>query len=201
MTRAIFGIDPIDAGEIVVDGEERSIREPQDAMRAGLALVPEDRRTQGLVLDHTVKANINLPVLPQMKRGVFIDDRKGNQIAEEYVEELDIKTDSINKTIALLSGGNQQKVVLAKWLAESPEILLLDEPTLGIDIKAKTEIVRMVRDLAEEGKAILMISSEFSELIAVCDRVLILGDGKVAKELSRKEITSEEVLEHAVQEA
>ena len=114
---------------------------------------------------------------------------------------MDIKTDGINKTIALLSGGNQQKVVLAKWLAESPEILLLDEPTLGIDIKAKTEIVHMVRDLADEGKAILMISSEFSELIAVCDRVLILGNGKVAKELNRKEITSEEVLEHAVQEA
>ena len=125
---------------------------------------------------------------------------RGTEIAEEYVEELDIKTDSINKTIALLSGGNQQKVVLAKWLAESPDILLLDEPTLGIDIKAKTEIVHLVRTLADQGRAILMISSEFSELLAVCDRVLILGSGKVTKELSRKEITSEEVLEQAVQE-
>ena len=199
-TRAIFGIDPIDAGEILIDGKERSIKKPRDAMRAGLALVPEDRRTQGLVLDHTVKSNINLPILPKLKKGVFIDDSKGTEIAEEYVEELDIKTDSINKTIALLSGGNQQKVVLAKWLAESPDILLLDEPTLGIDIKAKTEIVHLVRSLADQGRAILMISSEFSELLAVCDRVLILGSGKVTKELSRKEITSEEVLEQAVQE-
>ncbi|MFC4766310.1 sugar ABC transporter ATP-binding protein [Effusibacillus consociatus] len=199
MVRAIFGIDPIDSGEILMNSQKLSIKKPEDAIKAGIALVPEDRRMQGLILDHSVKDNILLPILSNIKKGMFIDDAKGNQIASEFVTRLNIKTDNIFKTSRLLSGGNQQKIVLAKWLANSPEILILDEPTIGVDIGAKTEIIEIIRSLADSGKAIIVISSELPELLALSDRVIVLNEGRVTKEMDRKEIASEEVLQHAIQ--
>lgn len=199
MVRAIFGIDPIDGGEIFVKGKKHIIKSPTDAIAAGLALIPEDRRMQGLILQHSVKENIVLPILSKIKKGVFLDERKANKIAEQFVERLNIKTDDIFKTAGLLSGGNQQKIVLAKWLANNPDILILDEPTIGVDIAAKTEIIDIIRELADSGKSILVISSELPELLAVSDRIIVVHEGRVVKELKRKEIDSEEVLQHAIQ--
>jgi ribose transport system ATP-binding protein len=196
--RALFGIDLITEGEIHIKGKKVGIRSPKDAIKHGFALVPEDRRVQGLVLDHEVKDNILLPSLSKITN-VLVNDRKGNEISEEWVKKLNIKTDSIYKTSRLLSGGNQQKIVFAKWLANSPEIIMLDEPTIGIDIRAKTEIIDMVRELADEGKSILLVSSEMTELLAVSDRILVFHDGKVVKQFMREEINSEEVLQHAIQ--
>ncbi|WP_134698693.1 sugar ABC transporter ATP-binding protein [Ammoniphilus sp. YIM 78166] len=197
--RALFGIDPIDEGEIWVDGKKTKISNSQDAIKAGLALVPEDRRVQGLVLDHSVKNNTLLPILSKVKKGWFIDDKKGDEIVEGFVRKLNIKTDDIFKQSGLLSGGNQQKIVLAKWLANSPDILILDEPTIGVDIGAKTEIMEIIREFADQGKAVILISSELPELLALSDRIIVFHGGKVTSEMNRKEIRSEEALQHAIQ--
>ncbi|MGG4042542.1 sugar ABC transporter ATP-binding protein [Bacillus smithii] len=199
MVRSIFGIDPQDSGEILVNGKKRSIKSADDAIKAGIALIPEDRRIQGLVLEHSVKENLILPILSKLKKGWFIDEKKANEIALSFVKKLNIKTDDIFKTANLLSGGNQQKIVLAKWLANDPTVLILDEPTIGVDIVAKTEIIDVIRHLADSGKAILVISSELSELLAVSDRVIVMHEGTIVKELNRKEIHSEEELQHAIQ--
>nr|WP_304219712.1 sugar ABC transporter ATP-binding protein [Fredinandcohnia onubensis] len=197
--RAIFGMDPIDNGEIYIKGEKKSIKSSRDAIKSGLALIPEDRRVQGLVLDHSVKDNMILPILSKVKKGLTINNKKANEISEQLVRKLNIKTDDIFKITRLLSGGNQQKIVLAKWLANDPDILILDEPTIGVDIGAKTEIVDIIRELADNGKAILVISSELPELLAVSDRVLIMHEGRILKEMKRKDIDSEEALQHAIQ--
>jgi len=199
MARSIFGIDPQDSGEILVNGKKRSIKSADDAIKAGIALIPEDRRIQGLVLEHSVKENLILPILSKLKKGWFIDEKKANEIALSFVKKLNIKTDDIFKTANLLSGGNQQKIVLAKWLANDPTVLILDEPTIGVDIVAKTEIIDVIRHLADSGKAILVISSELSEILAVSDRVIVMHEGTIVKELNRKEIHSEEELQHAIQ--
>lgn len=198
--QALFGIDHIVDGEIHIKGKKTVIRSPRDAINNGLALVPEDRRVHGLVLDHQIKDNILLPSISKIaNKALLVNDSKGKKISEEWVEKLNIKTDSIYKTSKLLSGGNQQKIVFAKWLANSPEIIMLDEPTIGIDISAKTEIVDMIRELANNGKSILLVSSEMPELLAVSDRIIVFHDGKVVKQFIREEISSEEVLQHAIQ--
>lgn len=197
--QTIFGIQEMEKGEIRVNGKKIKIKSPGDAMNQGLAMIPEDRRKKGLILEHTVKENTLLPTLRKLVEMWLINDKKGEQLVSEYIDRLNIKTDNMNKMIRLLSGGNQQKVVLAKWLLDSPSILLLDEPTIGVDIGAKLEIVDIIRKLADEGKAIMVISSELTELLAVSDRIIILKEGKVQKEIERVEIDSEEVLHHAIQ--
>lgn len=199
LVRCLFGIDSIDSGEIYVDGQQRSIKSAKDAIDAGIALIPEDRRVQGLVLEHSVKDNMILPILSKVNKGLFIDNKKSNEISNQLVEKLNIKTDDIFKKSGLLSGGNQQKIVLAKWLANNPTVLLLDEPTIGVDIGAKTEIIEIIRELANSDKAILVISSEIPELLAMSDRVLVMHQGKIKKELQRTEIKSEEDLQYAIQ--
>jgi ribose transport system ATP-binding protein len=174
---------------------------PEDAIAAGISLVPEDRRLQGLVLDHSVKNNLLLPLLRRIRRGGVIDDARGDELTRAYVKSLSIKTDSIDKTVRLLSGGNQQKVVIGKWLATEPDILLMDEPTAGVDIQAKTEILAVIRRLADSGKGVIVISSELVELLAVSDRLLIMQGGSLRRELGRREIATEEELHHAVQSA
>ncbi|CAI6083319.1 sugar ABC transporter ATP-binding protein [Cohnella sp. JJ-181] len=199
LLRTIFGIDPMDGGEVRIHGERRTIRSATDAIGAGIALIPEDRRVQGLVLQHSVRDNMILPIIRKMKKGPWLDDRKANDISRRMVERLNIKTDSIFKTSNLLSGGNQQKIVLAKWLANEPDVLLLDEPTIGVDIGAKTEIIDIVREMAESGKAVLVVSSELPELLALSDRVLIMHEGRLTKELQRQDIHAEEELQYAIQ--
>ncbi|XID91402.1 sugar ABC transporter ATP-binding protein [Paenibacillaceae bacterium WGS1546] len=199
LARALFGIDPISSGEIVLRGVPRKFRSPAEAMAAGIALVPEDRRVQGLVLEHSVRDNIALTVLSKLKKGLFLDDGRGNRIAEDFVRKLSIKTDHIHKPSGLLSGGNQQKIVIAKWLAIGPDILILDEPTIGVDIGAKTEIVKIIREFADSGKSVLVISSELVELLAVSDRILVMQQGEIKSQLRRQEIETEEELQYAIQ--
>lgn len=201
LARALFGIDPIEAGEVLIRGKQAAINDPDDAIDAGIALVPEDRRSQGLVLDHTVKDNLTLPLLPRLRRFGLIDDARGRQVAGSFVESLQIKTNSIDTEARLLSGGNQQKIVIGKWLATEPDILIMDEPTAGVDIGAKTEILGVIRRLADQGKGVIVISSELAEVLAVSDRILILREGRLHRVLDRREIATEEELHHAVQSA
>jgi ribose transport system ATP-binding protein len=199
LARAIFGVDRIDKGQILIRGERVAIGNPEEAINAGVSLVPEDRRIQGLVLDHSVKDNVLLPLLDRLDRSGIIDDRRGDRLAGSIVADLSIKTNSIGATVRLLSGGNQQKVVIGKWLATEPEILVMDEPTAGVDIQAKTEILGVIRALADRGKGIIVISSELVELLAVSDRLLVLRDGHVVREIDRRQIGTEEELHRAVQ--
>ncbi len=199
IARALFGIDKVDGGEILVRGRPVNIRGVRDAMDAGISLIPEDRRLQGLVLDHSLKDNLLLPLLKGLQHRGMVDDRRGERTARSLVERLRIKVNSIFEPIWLLSGGNQQKVVIAKWLAAEPDVLVMDEPTAGVDIAAKTEILGIARGLADSGKGVIVISSELVELLAVSDRILVLQEGTVKQVLDRREVESEEELHHAVQ--
>ena len=199
MSKAVFGIDKIDTGTIKVNGKPIKISNPQDAMNEGIALVPEDRRVQGLVLEHSLRENIMLPILNKVSKLSVIKNKSVNDVSERFIKKLNVKTDDIYKTMNLLSGGNQQKIVLSKWLANDPDILILDEPTNGVDIGAKSEIIEIIKELADQGKSVIVISSELSELLAVVDRILIFKEGKVDREIYRKDIVQEEDLEHAIQ--
>ena len=197
IAKAIFGVSPPDSGEIRFEG--KSIRTTQEAMAVGVALVPEDRRIQGLVLDHSITENFMLPNLSQFQKGPFVAESGAAKKVSEFITWLKIKAEGAEQIVNRLSGGNQQKVVLSKWFVRNPKLLILDEPTVGVDIGAKSDIVETVRSLADKGTAFLVISSEFEELLAMSDRVLVLHDGKLVNELDRHNIASEEVLHHAVQ--
>lgn len=197
IAQAVFGLHPPSSGEIRVAG--KPVRRTRDAIEAGVALVPENRRTQGLVLQHSLRDNFMLPNLRRFTAALFMRDGAGTRAASRFIAELGIRTDGPKKVVAFLSGGNQQKVVLAKWLARAPKLLVLDEPTVGVDIGAKAEIVEIVRALANKGTAVLVISSEFEELLAVSDRILVIRDGTLIDNLDRRAIESEEALHHAVQ--
>ena len=199
LARALFGIDRLDSGELLLMGKQIKIANPRDAMANGVALIPEDRRAQGLILDHAVRENFLLPLLSRLSRAGFVDDAEGDRRTASFVTRLSIQARSIKQPIGTLSGGNQQKVVIAKWLGIEPRILIMDEPTAGVDIGTKGEIVSMIRAFADQGNSVIIISSELPELLAVSDRVLILRDGRVERELDRRDIHQEEDLHHAVQ--
>jgi ribose transport system ATP-binding protein len=204
LVQAIFGINPIKSGEIHVKGMKIRVDQPETSMRHKIALIPEDRRVQGLNLGQSIKENFVLPLikLNRLSRGgLFVDDRKGNALAESFLKKLQIRSDSIFKEVRLLSGGNQQKVVIAKWLSTDPEILLMDEPTAGVDIGTKAEILEMARKLADEGKGVIIISSELIELLQISDRILILKRGRIFKEMNRDQIQNEERLHQILQGA
>jgi len=198
LARCLFGIDGLSSGEIRIDGTAVDITNPQAAISAGLALIPEDRREQGLVLEHSVRENILLPLLGQIRRGPLLDKGAGKRLAHTLIERFAVKVADPEKPVRSLSGGNQQKVVIAKWLGTEPKVLIMDEPTAGVDIGTKSEIVAIIRRLADSGRGVIVISSEYPELLAVSDRVLVMRDGKVVKELSRSEIPDEESLQLAV---
>jgi ribose transport system ATP-binding protein len=199
LAKLIFGIDRPTSGEILLRGEPAGITNPRIAIAKGIALVPEDRRLQGLVLDHSVRENLLLPLLPGLNRGPLVDDRRGDGLAARLIERLQIKLASAKRPVRLLSGGNQQKVVIAKWLGRDPDVLILDEPTAGVDIGTKSEIIQRIRELADSGKAVIVISSELAELLAVSDRVLVLRNGTVTDDLDRRDIDDEESLQLAIQ--
>ena len=187
LARVLFGIDAKASGEILIDGKPVDIQNPRHAIAAGMALVPEDRLRQGIVALHSVETNIGMSVLEKLSHRGWMSSAKSQDLAQQNIEALRIKTDGPGAGLLTLSGGNQQKVVLGKWLATDPRILILDEPTAGIDIASKSEIVALVRRLAKAGKAILMISSELTELLAACDRIVVLSDGRVARDLPRSD--------------
>jgi ribose transport system ATP-binding protein len=199
LARVLFGIDKLQGGEVLLRGRRLRLTGPRAAISSGVALIPEDRREQGLVLDHSVRENLLLPLLHRVRRGPLLNSRAGRQLASSLIQRFAVKVANPSKPVRLLSGGNQQKVVLAKWLGTDPEVLILDEPTAGVDIGTKSEILDMVRALADEGKGVILISSEYPELLAVSDRVLLLRDGSVVDELQRSEIADEESLQLAVQ--
>jgi ribose transport system ATP-binding protein len=194
LARAIFGADPIDSGEILLEGKPVRIRSPQDAIRLGIGLMTEDRKALGLILSMTVRENNTLANLKALTRLGFVQLRRERQVAEQYVRDLMIRTPSIEQAVKNLSGGNQQKVVLAKWLFTRSKVLIFDEPTRGIDVGAKAEIYQLMNRLAEEGVAILMISSELPEVLGMSDRILVMHQGRIAGELSREEATQERIM-------
>ncbi len=194
LARAIFGADPIDSGQILIEGKPVRVRSPQEAIKLGIGLVTEDRKGQGLVLGMVVRENITLANLGALTRLNFIMAGRERQVAREYVTSLTVKTPSIEQTVQKLSGGNQQKVVLAKWLFTQSKLLIFDEPTRGIDVGAKTEIYQLMNDLAAKGVGILMISSELPEVLGMSDRILVMHEGRIAGELPASEATQEGIM-------
>jgi ribose transport system ATP-binding protein len=190
----LFGITPAVQGRIAVAGEEKRITDPRAAIAAGIALVPEDRKQQGLIIDMAVADNMSLASLGRDQRAGFLNFEAEKTIAEEMTAKMRIKTPSSRQIVRFLSGGNQQKVVLGKWLAMKPGILLLDEPTRGIDIGAKREIYALMEELSGEGVAILFASSEMEEVIGMSDRVLVMHEGALAGELPRAELSEESIM-------
>jgi ribose transport system ATP-binding protein len=199
LARVLFGIDKAKSGSVLMRGKPVDLRSPTRAISHGLALIPEDRREQGLVLDHSVRDNLLLPLLPKVESGPLLDGKKSRKLSDDLIQRFAVKVANPARPVRLLSGGNQQKVVLAKWLGTEPEVLILDEPTAGVDIGTKTEIVEMIRGLAAAGKGVIVISSEYPELLSVSDRILIIRDGNVVDEYAREAVVDEEFLELAVQ--
>ncbi|WP_342743656.1 sugar ABC transporter ATP-binding protein [Halobacillus massiliensis] len=197
LVRTIFGLSEIQKGEVKIDGEFVQIHSPIDAIQHGVALVPESRKEQGLFLDMSVKENIMMAELKRHRKNMRISWGSLNLAAEQYIDSLNIKTASSEQPISGLSGGNQQKAVIARWLSTKPKILLLDEPTRGVDIGAKTEIHKIISQLADEGLAVLMISSELPEVIGVSDRILVMHEGRIAGELQKREATQEKIMYYA----
>jgi ribose transport system ATP-binding protein len=186
LARVIAGIEPATKGAIRINGKAMTIRKPSDAIGAGVALVPEARATQGIIPAHSVASNMVLSVIDRLSKFGFVDGKAANDLTDAQIKRLAVKTASRDHAVSTLSGGNQQKVVIGKWLATDPDILILDEPTAGIDIGSKSEIIRLVRELAASGKAIIMISSELSELLTACDRILVMAEGRVHADLPRE---------------
>jgi ribose transport system ATP-binding protein len=186
------------SGNIYVDGKHSIFRSASDAIQGGIALVPEDRKKDGLVLELDVRTNISLTNLDKIEQGLFLNSKRETALANKYIDELKIKTSSDKQKARNLSGGNQQKIVLAKWLARNPKILLLDEPTRGIDINAKNEIYRLMLKLTAIGLGIIMASSELPEILAVSDKILVLSEGSLTADLPIRDASENTLLKAAI---
>jgi ribose transport system ATP-binding protein/inositol transport system ATP-binding protein len=186
--RAIFGLDLLERGSVFLEGRKLSIRKPRDAIKAGLAMVNEDRKLYGLVLNRSIRENISLPTLWCRQRGVLLHYRKEWQEVEEISSRLKVKSAGLDAEVYSLSGGNQQKVVVSKWLMATPKVLILDEPTRGVDVGAKAEVHSLMSRLAAQGMAIIMISSELPEVMGMSDRILIYHEGKTNSIIERRDI-------------
>lgn len=194
---AVFGADKYDSGEILIDGSAVHISCPQQAISLGMSMVPESRKEQGLVLINDVGFNIALANVDRLKGRMFLSCKKRHALACQYIERMHIKTRSDAQAVFELSGGNQQKVLLGKWLANQPKILILDEPTRGVDVGAKTEIYTIINELAAEGMAIILVSSELSEIINMCDNVCVVHEGRITGRLSREEFSQDKIMHYA----
>ncbi|MBR3586524.1 MAG: sugar ABC transporter ATP-binding protein [Oscillospiraceae bacterium] len=200
--RAIFGADPIIGGKVIIDGEEVHFKDPAEAIKGGIALAPEDRKEQGLILPRSIKDNITIPVLDRVKKGIFMDKKQEVALADEAIETYSIHTPSSKKIVAELSGGNQQKVILGRWTSSkmNTKVLILDEPTKGIDVRTKAEIYQLCCDFAKQGKGIIFISSELTEVLNLCDRIIVMHNGVITGEVLREEATEEKVMALAMKE-
>lgn len=194
LARAIIGADKVDGGEVFVDGKAVRIRKPYDAVSAGIAYLSEDRKRDGLILDESISKNVALPSLKSFVRHGFISNKPIEKLAGSSIQSLHIRTPSSGQLTKNLSGGNQQKVVVAKWLAKNSRVLIFDEPTRGIDVGAKQEIYALLDQLAQQGHAIVVISSEMEELLSLSDRIIVMCNGKATGELSREEATQEKIM-------
>ena len=194
-TRAIFGIDPKESGQIVLDGREIEIHSPADAIRQGVVLAPEDRKKDGLCTKLSIRHNIALPNLDLLcNRLGVVSHSKENAMCERAVKNLQIKTPSVDVDAANLSGGNQQKVVVGKWLARDSRVVIFDEPTRGIDVAAKVEIYHLMNQLKQQGIAVMFVSSELPEVLGIADRVIVMCDGQITGEVMARETTQNEIL-------
>jgi ribose transport system ATP-binding protein len=198
LARAIFGLNPIDSGTILINGHEIRIHSPQKAIRSGIGFLTEDRKQLGLVLKLSVKENISLPNLDKISRKGFVKWREEKELAIRFVNDLAIKTPSIQQKVNFLSGGNQQKVVLSKWIARHLDIIIFDEPTRGIDVASKVEIYQLMNRLTEQGVGIIMISSELPEILGMSDRILVMKDGQIVAEFDTSEVDQEAILTKAL---
>ena len=198
--RAIFGADPKESGKIYLDGKELSIKNPKNAVDNGICLLTEDRKEQGLILDMSCSVNISLANIRDVSRSGLMSFDKEKEVSSKYIDELDIKTPSIDKWVRFLSGGNQQKIVLAKWLYKDSRILIFDEPTRGIDVGAKYEIYLLLWKLAKSGKGIIVVSSDLPELMGISHRIAVFSNGKIAGEIMRDHFDQEKILSMAYQE-
>jgi rhamnose transport system ATP-binding protein len=194
LAQVVFGMTPAESGDILINGQKVVIKHPGQAMKLGIAYVPEDRGTQGLVKQMCIRENVSLAILRSMVKGAFVDRKSEKGLATSTIETLRIRAYSPEQIVNKLSGGNQQKVVVGKWLASKPKLLIMDEPTRGVDVGAKAEIHRLISELAAQGLAILMISSELPEVLGMSDRVLVMREGKLVAEFSRAEATQEKVV-------
>ncbi len=194
LLQTLFGVTPALEGIVRIDGTKRRLQKPTDAIQAGLALVPEDRKQQGLVLEMAVRENLSLAALQRDQKNGFLHTASEREICAKMIRQLRVKTPGEEQTVRLLSGGNQQKVVLGKWLALNPKVLLLDEPTRGVDVGAKAEIYAMMERLAKTGMAILFVSSEMEEILGMSDRTLVMHEGRIAGELPRSALSEENIM-------
>jgi rhamnose transport system ATP-binding protein len=195
LLRAMFGADPPEAGEVEVDGKRMPLGSPRKAVQAGLGLLTEDRKTLGLLLELSIRENASLAHLDEISRFWVVDKKKERNLVDHYLGGLKLRAGSWEQPVSSLSGGNQQKVLLARVLMNAPKILLLDEPTKGVDVGTKQEIYRLIVQLADEGMAIVMVSSEIPELLGLCDRCLVLAGGTIVDEFERDEGSEERVIE------
>ena len=198
--RAIFGADPKESGDIYINGEKVTINNPQDAVKCGIGYLSEDRKRYGIVVQKTVAENSTMACLENFMSGLFINKKAEKKIAQDYVESLATKTPSVDQLVVNLSGGNQQKVVIAKWLINDCDILIFDEPTRGIDVGAKNEIYKLMNKLASEGKSIIMISSEMTEILRMSDRIVVMCEGRKTGEVKIEEATQEVIMNMATRE-
>ena len=194
VARAIFGADPFDSGEIYLNGQSKRFSQPRQAVKSGIAMVPEDRKNEALVMGMSVRDNITLPLLDRIQKLGWLNKTRVQTIVSDAIGEFSIKTSGPDQEVQYLSGGNQQKVVLAKWISTRPQVVILDEPTHGVDVGAKAEVYEIVRQLATNGTAIIMISSELPEIIGMSDRILVMRRGHVVGELTQAEATEEKIL-------
>ena len=199
LMKCIFGLDKIDSGEILIDGHSVSIKSPSDAVRTGIALVPESRKEQGLFMIQDLNFNISFNVLDRFIHGCFVDESAEKELTRSSIQKLMIKTSSSKLKLKNLSGGNQQKVSIAKWLATNPKVLILDEPTRGVDVVAKSEIYSIMDELAMHGTAIIMISSDLPEVINMSDRVIVMNGGRIRGCLEKDELTQEKIIHYAIE--
>jgi len=200
LMRALFGIDPIDSGEIWVEGQAVNIKSPKDAIHLGLGMATEDRKDDGLFADLSVRENMTMAHLGlgALTRALgFVRRRRERDVASQYVESMDIRTPGLATPIISLSGGNQQKVILSRWLMTQPKILILDEPTRGIDVGAKAEIHRLIRQLAADGHGVMVVSSELPELLAVSDHIIVMREGHLTGQLETAKTSQEEIMTYA----
>ena len=200
LMKTIAGDHPVVTGDILISGQVRRIRQPADSIRAGVGFAPEERKAEALLLQRSVRDNTALAVLKSVSRWIFVRRGPERRLAEEYIARLRIRTPSTETLVGNLSGGNQQKVVLARWLATKPKLLLLDEPTRGIDVGAKSEIYGIIDELAHQGVAVVVVSSELPEVLGVSDRIYVMAGGRITGELPRALATEERILALAMDE-
>ena len=199
--KCIFGIDPVTSGEIWIESQKADIKNPNDAIKYGIGLVPESRKEEALFLQQSVKFNTTIKVLNEFIKGIFVNSSKEDAIANKYVEDMSVKTPHLNQIVGHLSGGNQQKIVIGRWLATNPKILILDEPTRGVDVGAKAEIYAIMNELIKKGVSIIMISSDLPEVINMSDRVIVMCNGQITGCLDRSALSQEKIMHLATTHA